>query len=348
MAEIDKANAGGKFGKSLQLRFQEEAKIKEESNQSSPVKSERSDGTREQPSPVKSERSDGTPDSVATDHVNAEAEEGLPLWIRQKVYPTVSYEQADLELWNDLQKVDEESGGSFLCNKFIKYIFINLKTGKAYVEMPSMYHEGVVETITAIINGKSTAANPVLATATGVIELTTKSYKHPDIYIFGKDRTHNFHGFLRKKKMKQRKKKKQRTETQEVAQDMNPDAIIEISWTNDLKDELNKFALQMKKFQRDLGVIKVGYLIKFIPKTSKMPTTEDLSHPLVGFDVYRMVAGGDKPSDYYYRWRHGQGDPDDLNLEAQVLGRGPGEDVSIPLTLIVDELVELGVAFVEP
>merc|ERR1712130_630408 len=96
-----------------------------------------------------------------------------------------------------------------------------------------------------------------------------------------------------------------------------------------------------------MGVIKVGYLIKFIPKTSKLPTKRDLSHPLVGFDVYRMVADEDKPA-FYYQWRYGQGDPGYLNLEAEVLGRGRGGDVSIPLKRIVNGLVKRGVTFLEP
>jgi len=356
MAEIDKANAGGKSGKSLRLRFQEEAKIKEESKQpSSPAKSERSDGTREQPSPVKSECSDGTLYSVATDHVTAKAEEGLPLRIRQKDYSIFdTYEEADTELWKDLRTADEESGGSFLDKEFIKYIFINLRTGKAYVEMPTKYHEDIVNVIKAIINGQSTAADPVYATANGVIELTNHSGKHPDIFIFGKDRTKDFYGSRINKKIEIHKKKKQRTESTEIQvsmENMNPDAIIEISWTNLIGNELEKFALQMKKFEPNLGVIKVGYLIKFIPKTkSKMPTSEDLSHPLVGFDVYRMKTRDKKPA-LMCEWRYGQGDPHlkpHLTLEAEVLDRGPGADVSIPLMPIVDELVEWGVKFETP
>jgi hypothetical protein len=73
---------------------------------------------------------------------------------------------------------------------------------------------------------------------------------------------------------------------------MNPNAIIEVSWTNKIDDELDKFALQVNRFRSEHGAIKVGYLIKFIPlKNDELSTEENPNRPVVGYDVYRMEAG---------------------------------------------------------
>ena len=170
--------------------------------------------------------------------------------------------------------------------------------------------------------------------------MTTGSQKQPDVFIFGQDRTveEDFVGITTQL----------RKDADENISEMNPNAIIEVSWTNKIEDELEKFTLQMDAFSPKLGDIKVGYLIKFIPlKKSQLPTEENPDRPLVGFDVYRMEKGAE--GETVIQWRYGEDYPDDLKLTAAELGQGrEGEGVSVPLKLIVDKLIQLGVKFQKP
>jgi hypothetical protein len=68
---------------------------------------------------------------------------------------------------------------------------------------------------------------------------------------------------------------------------MNPNVIIEFSWTDKIENELWKLQEQMTDYIKDLGTVNLGFLIKTIPvKEQKYPSWEDRSVPLAGFDVY--------------------------------------------------------------
>merc|ERR1712194_433781 len=71
----------------------------------------------------------------------------------------------------------------------MKYIFIDTETGKPYTKMPTDYHENIVTELRASIDSQSIMTSPVLVQTNGVIELKTDALKHPDIFIFGPDRT---------------------------------------------------------------------------------------------------------------------------------------------------------------
>ena len=292
-------------------------------------------------SPGKSVSSEDTQETAASSVDAKEVEEDfLPEWIKNKKYSEI-YEEADKQLWEDLRKEDEETGGSFLEQAFIKHIFIDVVTRQAYVEMPTTkYHEEVTYEVGGVVNLQSTQARPVLAKANGGIDLTTGSFKKPDIFIFGQDRLEirNIRRAMTVKKIQ--------------FNPMNPNAIIEVSWTNNLENELAKFALQMNRYCDELGAINVGYLIKFIPRDrGQYPTANEPGRPLVGIDVYRMEPGETiyNPDQPFSRWRHGENYPDDLEITGEHLGQDPqGEGVSIPFDIIVDVLTELGVVFEAP
>jgi len=290
-------------------------------------------------SPGKSVSSDDTRESAATSF--EPEKEGLPEWISEKNYFELSKQEADKELWKDLRKADEQLDGSLLDQKFIKYIFIDTETGKPYVKMPTDYHEDVVEELRASVNSQSIMTSPVLVKTDGVIKLKTDALKHPDIFIFGPDRTET--------NRNRTKCKKRRLNGERKPKCLNPNAIIEVSWTNKIKDEEEKFRLQMKEHNPDLSVINVGYLIKSIPKRNNMyPTDNFPDRPLVGIDVYRMEPGDEEPT-MFSSWRHGKNYPDDLIITKEQLGQEDhGGGVSISFETIVDELTSLGVLWEEP
>jgi len=304
------------------------------------------------PSPAKTESSEDTRESAAS-NVDAKEEDYakeqdfLPTFIRKRKYSNKPAE-ADKQLWEDIRKEDKKTGGSFLDQKFLKYIFIDAVTRQAYVQMPSKYHQEVVLALHHLVNSRSTPGNHVLAETIGGMDLKDEGgkkggRKYPDVCIFGQDRTdvHKKYGFLKKKKT--------------GFEPMNPNAIIEVSWTNKIEDEFEKFALQMKECQiDDLGAINVGYLIKFIPE-EYFPNKKHPDRPLVGIDVYRMErTQGMQPGEIaapvrVLRWRHGEDFPAALELTGAELGQGPqGQGVSIPFSDIVEAVTESGVVFQRP
>jgi len=304
------------------------------------------------PSPAKTESSEDTRESAASnvdaiEEDYAKEQDFLPDFIRNKKY-SICPEEADKQLWEDIRKEDKRTGGSFVEQKFLKYLFIDARTRQAYVQMPSIYHQKVVQTLNQFVNSRSTPDNHVLALTAGGMDLKDGEgkkggRKYPDIYIFGQDRTEveEEYGFM---------------QIREIGlEPMNPNVIIEVSWTNNLINELEKFALQMKECQiDDLGAINVGYLIKFIPR-EYFPNKDHPRRPLVGIDVYRMDrTQGMQPEEIadpvrVRRWRHGEDYPAALKLTGAELGQGPqGQGVSIPLRMIVHSLTVKGVVFETP
>jgi len=274
----------------------------------------------------------------------------LPSWISNKKYLDLSGELDDAEkkLWADLEAAD------LLDEKFIKDIFIDTETGKPYVEMPSKYHHGVIHALEGAVNSQSTMTDPVLVQTHGSITLKNDVEKEPDILIYGPDRTENLED--------------ERAIRLVDRNDMNPNAIIEVSWTNKIEDEKGKFCLQMQEHKRELGIIKVGYLIKFIPKhRNKYPKNNaDEAHladrPLVGIEVYRMESsnqvGDEEPTiapdlTMVREWRFDANDPEnypeDFKITAEELGQGgQGEGVSFSFKKIVRALTRRGVVFEAP
>lgn len=221
---------------------------------------------------------------------------------------------------------------------FIKYVFIDGE-GKAYINMPTRYHENIVTSIVRFVGKTERGDDPVFATASGKIELLTGSDKYPDVHIFGPDRL-NEEG------------DRKTVSLQGDALDVNPNAIVEVSWTNDVDAELKKFELQMTARNPELGKVNVGYLIRFTPaKTGKMPSDDDRTRPLRGFDVYKMRASEDgedePPPTLFYAWRAEQDLIDDkLKFTADELG-GRKNDLIIPLSRLINGLKVYGIQFVK-
>ena len=288
--------------------------------------------------------SEDTRDSAASS-VDPNKEYVLPDWIRKRKY-SETYEEADKQLWEDLRKEDEKTGGSFLEQAFIKYIFIDVESRQAYVKMPTFFHEKLVKALRSKINSQSTEARPVLADKSDGIDLANDSRKYPDISIHAQDRTEfDEDGTLQQREYE--------------FEPMNPNAIIEVSWSNKLGDELEKFAVQINECDDsgELGAINVGYLIKPIPRTrGQYPTKIDRTgNPLVGINVYRMerAQNGETtptplPEQPFIQWRHGEPYPGDLVITGEHLGQGPQGGVSIPFGRIVGALIAVGVRFVRP
>lgn len=267
----------------------------------------------------------------------------LPSRIRKRKYSKLP-EEADKQLWKDIHEEDKISGGSLLDKKFLKYIFIDAETRKAYVNMPSTYHYVLVTHFRGVASCESTASNPVLVETHGCVELTTGSTKEPDIFIYGQDRL----------KYNNKSKGKPFLTIKNIGLNfLNPSAIIEVSWTNKIEDELEKFALAINKRKSKFGAIHVGYLIKFIPlQKSKMPTKENQNLPLVGIDVYKMKSGDKRPAPggTFLRWRYGDKNyPADLKITGEELGQETGgKGVSIAFEDIVVMLTDCGVVFKKP
>jgi len=326
---------GEKFLEKCGEKFGEVAKTKEESKQLSPEKSMSSKDTRES----------------AASSIYAKEGDFLPDFIRKRKYSDDS-EKADKQLWEDIRKEGKNTGGSFLYEKFLKYIFIDTETRKAYVQMPSIFHQKVVKKLKSIVSRVGDGV--VLVETDGGIDLTNGSTKEPDIYIFGQDRTESDRDGDLQCRL-------HRFNDGREPEEMNPNAIIKVSWTNKIDDELEKFALQMNHCNSDeLGAINLGYLIKFIPKR-EYPTKTNRKRPLVGIDVYRMertqeMQTGENiaapiPDEPFLRWHHGKKvySLGNLKLTGEELGQGTqGEGLSIPFGMIVDKLTELGVVFEKP
>ncbi|KAL3904445.1 MAG: hypothetical protein SGILL_010066 [Bacillariaceae sp.] len=287
--------------------------------------------------------SDDTRDCAAKPGSGETEENPLPLAIQEKDYSIYSTPvEADKQLWKDLEKECPE----LLEQNFIKYLFI--KNGKAYVEMPSEYHEAMVRKVRAIVTKHSTEEDPILADSSYCMKLTTESMKYPDIFIFGGPRTENRRGRRRVKRVP--------VGDSPVCKGMNPHAIIEVSWTNDIDAELEKFALQINQCRKEaLGAIRVGYLIKTVPlRTGEWPSEKHPNRPLWGLDIYRMEAPEDgskaptpKKEAPSYRWRHGE-DLTNVNIELTADDLECGGVVSIPLQGLVNSLTDEDVKFESP
>ena len=279
--------------------------------------------------------SDDPTESIASS-ADTKDEYSLPLWIRKRTYSEVP-EEADKQLWEDIHKQDELTGGSFLEEKFLKYIFIDAETRKPYVEMPTTYHHSVVRKLISFVDKQSTEDHPVLATACGSVLLKNDRYKEPDVYIFGEKRTcFDEDDELSKKR------------THAELYEPNPHAIIEVSWTNKIEDELEKFTVQMRDCKiENHGAIKVGYLITFIP-LKEMPTQVNRVPPLVGIDVYRMKSGDEDPTKLV-KWRYDEEYPEDLKITAEDLEQETGgEGVSIPFRILESAVTRCGIKFQKP
>ena len=133
---------------------------------------------------------------------------------------------------------------------------------------------------------------------------------------------------------------------------MNPHVIIEFSWTNDLETEIWKLKKQMTDHIQDLGVVRLGFLIKAKPaKGTTFPTVLDRNAPLSGFDVYQFQAGDPAtsvPEEPYLEYRAGGDDEDSMAIEisAAHLGRSNQEEaVRVPLTAIRRVCEKRGLVF---
>lgn len=139
---------------------------------------------------------------------------------------------------------------------------------------------------------------------------------------------------------------------------MDPNVIIEFSWTNKLPKEISKFNEQMNKHMHagSLGKVEVGFLIKTIPLLdNSYPGRHDseqeiIEKPICGFDVFKARAGetvGDD-SDRHLTYRVGNEDSSVIEISGKDLGEGSrSEDVlvSIPLSAVREALKKRGVSF---
>ena len=272
-----------------------------------------------------------SPSKVASGNTGQSGDEyDLPLWIKQKDYSNLSPSDADKQLWEDIESAGIEEEG------FVKYIWFD-QEGKAQVDMPSDYHEHIGSSFADFLSEASTDNDPLKATSFGSMGLTNGSQKQPDVFIFGTGR-------LQQGRNGTWKKGSARS---------NPHAIIEVSWTNKILKDKEKFALQLTNHKRDRGRINVGYLVKFIPTVvNQLPTEEHPDRPLWGIDVYRMESPEDDEAyvatepPLYCTWRHGEvfEERHHIAFTADELERQ--SPVSIPLEWIVEDLKnDLGVVF---
>ncbi|KAL3904256.1 MAG: hypothetical protein SGARI_005002 [Bacillariaceae sp.] len=237
----------------------------------------------------------------------------LPSWIQEKDYSNLTPVEADKQLWEDLESVDPD----ILEEVYIKY---------------------------ASLNHLSTDNNPIYAETSCCLKLKHGGEKHPDIFIFGKPRT-DICGGSRDVKLV--------PVAGSLKTCMNPHAIIEVVWSNNIESELNKFALQLNQHDQKFGVINVGYLIKFIPlQKNEFPTKDHPRRAICGIDVYRMEALKDganiaTEAFLFLKWRHGE-DPKDTAIIFTAEELEQECDFSISLERIVEALKHLGITFQSP
>lgn len=208
-----------------------------------------------------------------------EQQEGLPKEIKSKTYPSSDLITAEDELLNDLEKY-------FLLDSDT-VIIINDK-GKAVWEIPTVFHQDALQKLLKIINKSSEEEDFLLAQADIplLINMKKAKYRHPDISIWGAGRleAEDEDGDFDRRYIS--------IDGFPGDNSMNPDAIIEFSWTNDLETELWKLRQQITDHIQALGVVKLGFLIKAkLAEGTSFPTVLDRSVPLCGFDVYRFRAG---------------------------------------------------------
>ena len=297
------------------------------------------------PSPAKSAVSDDTRDSAASETPKSsygKTEFVLPAEITSKDYSAFGAKEAEEQLWKDLKDFDPD----FAEKEFVKYLFLD-ENGKAYVSMPTEFHEGVIDVLIGIIKEKSTSAERIHSSANGSIGLEeSETQKYPDIYVFGPDRVEVKHCLTSKFRYA--------VDGGKLGK-MNPHAVIEVSWSNGIAAELKKLAMQINHHDRDFGRINVGYLIKFIPlKKGALPTKKDRKKPLWGLDIYRMESTADgsealcpDEGHTWYSWRHGQ-DFEGKEIEFTIDELGTTSNVSIPVEWIVDTVKDFGVIFQSP
>ncbi|CAB9502534.1 expressed unknown protein [Seminavis robusta] len=252
-----------------------------------------------------------------------ELQEDLPEEIKTKTYPSSKSLSAEDELFEDLKSHSLEDSD--------KVIVINAD-GKAIYSMPTIFHQDVLQKLLKIVNACSKTEDPLLAQADIPLLIDKKKgkLKHPDISIWGPSRLD------------------EDCDPRFIPVDglpgensMNPHVIIEFSWTNDLQTEIWKLKKQMTDHIQDLGVVKLGFLIKAIPaKGTAFPTVLDRNAPLAGFDVYRFRAGDPAtsvPEETYLEYRAGGDDEDAIAIEisAADLGRTNQEEaLRVPLRAI--------------
>jgi hypothetical protein len=134
---------------------------------------------------------------------------------------------------------------------------------------------------------------------------------------------------------------------------MNPDVIIEFSWTNKIETEIWKLQQQITDHIQALGVDKLGFLIKAKPaEGTSFPTVLDRNVPLCGFDVYRFRAGEAATTmalpDPFLEYRVGSEEAKTTAIEISGtdLGRSnPEHGVRIPLSAIRRSCEKSGLVF---
>lgn len=263
-----------------------------------------------------------------------ELQEDLPEEIKTKTYPSSNFLSAEDELYEDLKSHSLENSD--------KVIVINAD-GKAIWSMPTIFQQDAIQKLLKIVNACSKTKDPLLAQADIPLLIDKKKgkFEHPDISIWGPSRLDEdcdprfipVDGFPGKNSM-------------------NPHVIIKFIWTNDLKTEICNLKKQMTDHIQDLGVVKLGFLIKAKPaKGTAFPTVLDRNAPLAGFDVYQFWAGDPAtsvPEETYIEYRAGGYDEDAMAIEisAADLGRSNQEEaVRVPLTAIRRVCEKRGLVF---
>ena len=129
----------------------------------------------------------------------------------------------------------------------------------------------------------------------------------------------------------------------EVKTSMNPHVIIEFSWSNPLENEIPKLKEEMTAHLVDLGIIKVGFLIKTIPsKKGALPSAIDVSVPLCGFDIYKIRHDEDKV-ELFSKYRVDVQEETTIEIEGQDLDCATG--ISISLKDVQSRLEQINVLF---
>jgi len=252
-------------------------------------------------------------------------QEGLPEEIKRKTYPSSNLVSAEDELFEDLKEHSLEDSD--------KVVVIN-EDGKAIWAMPTVFHQYVLQKLLQIVNKCSEEENPLLAQADIplLVDKKTKRCRHPDVSIWGPGR-------LEVEEDGDAGQKFISVEGMPGECAMNPNVIIEFSWTNRIENELWKLQEQMKEYVEDLGTVNLGLLVKAIPvKGKKCPSLEDLSVPLTGFDVYcfRSRETTDTTPEPILKYRLGTDEATTvIEISGRDLGRrDPAEAVRIPLSAI--------------
>ena len=181
-------------------------------------------------------------------------QEGLPEAISEKIYMSTEETCAEEQLVEDLQ----EHG--LLDNH--KFIGLDNKGRAYFLEIATRFHEEAVDEIDSQILSQSVDSD---GDDDSLQLLTHCAYpinigrfrKYPDLAIYGSERIVEGRGKARVKMSK--------VERFDLPNPMNPNVIIEFSWSNKLDQEISKLNLQMTDHEPSLGLVNVGYLIKAIP-----------------------------------------------------------------------------------